>query len=76
MCPMVFILPLAIEKLRNGAMVPTIAPWQMPVRRGAFIAALQVKNDGWRSKKFIPQLASDTEYLKGFHRIGDWRIFL
>ncbi len=25
-------------------------------------------------KKFIPQLAIDTECLKGFHRIGDGRI--
>jgi hypothetical protein len=25
-------------------------------------------------KKFIPQLAIDTEYLKGFHRIGDFFI--
>jgi hypothetical protein len=26
-------------------------------------------------KKFIPQLAIDTEYLKGFYRMGDGRIF-
>ncbi len=30
---------------------------------GAFIAAFTSKNNGWQSKKFIPQLAIDIEFF-------------
>jgi hypothetical protein len=84
MCAMVFVPPLSIEKFRNGGVfATTIAPRKMPVRhllgnlqwRGAFVAAFASEKRWMKIKKFIPQLAIDTEYLKGFHRMGEGRIF-
>jgi hypothetical protein len=52
--------------------VNTIAPWPVPVRqslhnlqrRGAFIAAFLSEKRWMTIKKFIPQLAIDTEFFQ------------